>query len=194
MKNKIWLFIDQANLWSAYKKVWKIIDFRKLLIFIEKEFNWKIEFKSIYFAYPKEWTRDYDISWIHKFWTFLKKELWFHIKKKELKQIELRNNDWEIVLWLDWSHIIKEKWNLDIELTMDVMQTYNHFDIMVLFSWDSDFYPLVSFLQFKWKKVYVFSTVNNISSELMHHSNKYYDFCEIDEIWWNKLKHRNEKS
>lgn len=191
---KIGLFIDLANLWDSYKKIWKMIDFKKLLEFIEKEFWWHLEFKSVYFAYPEEWTRDYDISWIHKFWTFLKKELWFHVKKKALKVIELRNSEWLILKDEKWKIITKEKWNLDIELTMDVMQTWHHFDIMVLFSWDSDFYCLMNFLQLKWKKIYVFSTQNNISRELKHHSNKYYDYSQIEEIWWCKLKHRNEKS
>jgi uncharacterized LabA/DUF88 family protein len=181
---KIWLFIDQANLWSAYKKVWKMIDFKKLVNYIEREFNWKLEFKNIYFAYPKEWTRDYNVKWIHNFGIKLKKELWFQVKKKPLKTIIVKDSY--------WNPVTIEKGNMDIELTMDVMQTWHHFDIMVLFSWDSDFYNLVLFLLFKQKKVYVFSTENNISFELKHHSSKYYDFCDIKEIWGAKLKHRAE--
>lgn len=192
-KKKIWLFIDQANLWDAYKQIGKMIDFEKLIWYLENEFSWVLIFKAIYFAYPELWTRDYDISGIHKFWTFLKNRLWFHVEKKPLKQIELRDKDGNILYDEFWSKVLKEKWNLDIELTMDVMQNWEDFNIIVLFSWDSDFYPLVKFLQFHWKKVYVFSTKNNISSELKRHSNKYYDFCEIAEIWGCKLKHRNEK-
>jgi uncharacterized LabA/DUF88 family protein len=65
---------------------------------------------------------------------------------------------------------------------------------MILFSGDSDFDCLVSFLLLKGKKVYVFSTENNISNELMHHSSKYYDFCKIDNIWGKKLEYRAEKT
>lgn len=180
MQNKkIGLFIDYANLLSSMKKNNKFIDFSKLLTFLENEFGWKMEFKSIYFAYPEINTRDYDVSWIHNFARFLNAQLWFHIKKKPLKQIEIRDSKWKIILNGDWSPSVIEKWNLDIELTMDVMQTWHHFDIMVLFSGDSDFQCLTEFLLWKDKEVYVFSTMWNISSELKTHSTKYYDIKNL---------------
>ncbi len=178
-KKRIWVFIDYANLLTSMKKIWKFIDFKKLIEFLWDEFKWTLEFKSIYLAYPKVNTRDYDVNWIHKFSCFLNKELWFYIKKKALKQIEIRDIDWNIMFWNNWKPIIKEKWNLDIELTMDVMQTWHHFDIMILFSWDSDFQCLTDFLIWKWKKVYIFSTLWNISSELKTHSTKYYDINNL---------------
>ncbi len=120
---KLALFIDYANLWSTYKQIWKTIDFIKLINYLEKEFEWKLEFKSIYFAYPKESTRNYDVSWIHKFSHFLSKELGFHIKKK----------------------------------------------------------------------VYVFSTQWQISSELKIHSSKYYDIINLPEDIFNwKLRYRDK--
>lgn len=190
---KIWLFIDYANLLSSMRNIWKSIDFKKLIKYLENEFWWNFEFKSIYFAYPKVETRSHDVSWIHKFSYFLNKELWFHIKKKPLKQIEIRDNDGNIILWQDGSPIMKEKWNLDIELTMDVMQTWHHFDIMILFSWDSDFQCLTDFLLWKHKKVYIFSTLWNISSELKTHSSKYYDIKNLPDDLFIKAK-SNEKT
>jgi len=189
MKRKIWLFIDYANLLDSTKRIWKMIDFRKLIIFLESEFEWKLEFKSIYFAYPLENTRDYDVSWIHKFSHFLASELWFYIKKKPLKQIEQRDSKGNIILDTEWNPQIIEKWNLDIELAMDVMQTWHHFDVMILFSWDSDFQCLTDFLLWKWKKVYIFSTLWNISRELKNHSTKYYDLKNLpDSIYTTPRK------
>lgn len=179
MDKKIWLFIDYANLLSSTKRIGSTFDFKKLCNFLSKEFGWKLEFQSIYFAYPKESTRDYDVSWMHRFSHFLARELWFHVKKKPLKQIEQRDLSWNILYGEDGIPLIKEKWNLDIEITMDVMQTWHHFDIMVLFSWDSDFSCLTDFLLWKWKKVYIFSTTWNISTELRNRSTKYYDIAEL---------------
>lgn len=190
---KIWLFIDYANLLSSMRNIWKSLDFKKLVKYLENEFWWTLEFKSIYFAYPKVDTRNYDVSWIHKFSCFLNKELWFYTKKKPLKQIELRDIDWNIIIWKDWKILMKEKWNLDIELTMDVMQTWHHFDIMILFSWDSDFQCLTDFLLWKSKKVYVFSTLWNISSELKTHSSKYYDIKNLPNELFMRLR-ENEKT
>ncbi len=190
---KIALFIDQANLWGSYKRVGSLIDFKLLLEYLEKTFDGKVIVKNIYFAYPWDWTRDYDVKWIHRFWVFLKKELWFRVVKKELKRIEVRDEKNNIVLDKDWKVIYKEKWNLDVELVMDVMKTQDMFDEMVLFSWDSDFQPLVSYLLFKWKKVYVFSTPWNASSELVHWSSKYFDITKIAWIYRDKLHFKNEK-
>ena len=95
---KIALFIDQANLWGSYKRVGSLIDFKLLLEYLEKTFDGKVIVKNIYFAYPWDWTRDYDVKWIHRFWVFLKKELWFRVVKKELKRIEVRDEKNNIVL------------------------------------------------------------------------------------------------
>lgn len=146
-------------------------------------------FKNTYFAYPEEWTREYDVNWIHKLGTFLKKGLWFHVKKKALKRIEVRDEKGDPVI-KDGKKIYREKWNLDVEIVMDVMQTWHHFDVMVLVSGDSDFEPLCRFLIWKWKKVYVLSTKWNVSSELINGSSKYYDISLIPEIFWNELRHR----
>ena len=181
--NKLWIFIDYANMISSCKKIWKNLDFKKLVVHLENKFNWKAIFKSIYYAYPKPWTREngYDYSKIHNIATFLKKQLSFHIKKKVLKKIELRDNNENIIKDEKWNNKYIEKWNLDIELTMDIMQKWENFDALIIFSWDSDFKCLLEFLIWKQKKVYVFSTTWNISSELKNHSSKYYDIKNFPE-------------
>ena len=191
---KIALFIDYANLWASYKKLGKMLDFRELHSFLESELRWKLEIKYIYFAYPESGTRDYNVSGIHKFAVFLEKELWFNIVKKPLKLIEVRDSAGKVVLNWSGKPTIVEKWNLDIELSMDVMQTWNNFDKMVLFSWDSDFKCISDFLIKNNKEVFVFSTLWNISSELMKGSSKYYDLVDLPEkIFISKLQHRSQR-
>jgi uncharacterized LabA/DUF88 family protein len=70
---------------------------------------------------------------------------------------------------------------------MDVMQTWQHIDKMILFSWDSDFKCITDFLLWKKKKVYVFSAEWQISTELKRHSTKYYDLKKIPKklFSWN---------
>ena len=193
--NKIGLFVDYANLLSSCRRIWKNFDFKKLIFYLEEKFNWKFEFKFIYFAYPEKSIRSYDVSWIHKFAYFLKKDLNFCIKKKPLKQIKIKNDKWNLILSKYWNSTIIEKWNLDIELTMDIMQTWKKLDSIILFSWDSDFMCLTKFLLLKRKKVHVFSTKWNISNELKIHSSKYYDIKKLSKdlfIW--KFKQKNKKS
>ncbi len=183
---KLGIFVDYANLLDSSRRIGKNLDFRKLIEFLEKDFNSISEFKCIYFAYPEEWTRHewYNYKGVHNFSVFLQKELWFHVKKKPLKIIEQRDRNGKILQDENWENMTVEKWNLDIELTMDVMQTWHHFDSMILFSGDSDFSCLAEFLIWKWKKVYVFSTLWNISTELKTHSSKYYDIKDLpDEVF-----------
>lgn len=177
---KIWLFIDYANLLASLKRRnIEFIDFEKLIKYIEIDLNWSCLNKFIYFAYPENWTRNYEVSWIHKFWVFLNKWLGFNVIKKPLKQIELRDEDWKHLYDNDEKIIIKEKWNLDIELTMDIMLNWMSYDIIVLFSWDSDFKCLTEFLLNNWKLVYIYSTIWNISNELMENSTEYFDIKDL---------------
>ena len=63
--------------------------------------------------------------------------------------------------------------------------------LAIIFSGDSDFLALANFIKARGKKVFVFSSRNNISKELISGSNKYVDILEIpDDIWRNKLNHR----
>jgi len=52
----------------------------------------------------------------------------------------------------------------------------------------------VTYLKNRDKKVYIFSSKNNISEELRTGGNGYFDVLEIKEdIWGRELKHRAEK-
>ena len=146
-ENIIYIFIDASNLWEVQKAKGKFFDYEKLRNFIKEKFNSPIIKVFYYTAYPAEGTRDYSLDGRHKFYTFLKKGLGFMIRKKELKRISVVTKNGEGV---------EEKGNMDVEITIDALHNIEKYNIAVLFSGDSDFLALVSYLRRADKKVYIF--------------------------------------
>jgi len=181
----IYTFIDASNLWEAQKAKGRFFDYEKLRNFIKREFNSSIIKIFYYTAYPADGTRDYSIEGKHKFFTFLKKGLGFIVRKKELKRISVIT---------ELGESIEEKGNMDVEIAIDTMHYIKKYNVAVLFSGDSDFLALVTYLKNRGKKVYTFSSKNNISEELRTGGNGYFDVLEIKEdIWGRELRHRAEK-
>jgi len=84
---------------------------------------------------------------------------------------------------------------MDVEITVDAMHHLDKYGIAVFFTGDSDFLALVSYLRNHEKKVYIFSSKNNVSQELRTGGDGYFDVLELEEdIWGKKLKYRKEKS
>ena len=181
----IYVFIDASNLWEAQKAKGRFFDYEKLRNFIKREFNSSIIKIFYYTAYPADGTRDYSIEGKHKFFTFLKKGLGFIVRKKELKRISVIT---------ELGESIEEKGNMDVEIAIDTMHYIKKYNVAVLFSGDSDFLALVTYLKNRGKKVYIFSSKNNISEELRTGGNGYFDVLEIKkDIWGRELRHRTEK-
>jgi len=135
-------------------------------------------------AYPSEGTRTYSLDGKHKFYTYLKKGLGFEVRKKPLKRIAIIDEHGEV---------IQEKGNMDVEMTIDAMHHSDKYHTAVLFTGDSDFLALVTYLKRGGKKVYVFSSRNNISQELKTGADGYKDLLGIEEdIWGKDLKRRVE--
>ena len=89
---------------------------------------------------------------------------------------------------------IEEKGNMDVEITIDAIHHMQKYDTAILFSGDSDFLALVKYIRGNGKKVYIFSSKNNISEELRTGGDGYFDVLKIDrDIWGPELRHRAEK-
>ena len=77
----------------------------------------------------------------------------------------------------------KIKGNMDIELTVDALETAAHVDHIVLFSGDGDFRPMVEALQRKGCRVSVVSTIRSqppmIADDLRRQAD---NFIELDEL------------
>lgn len=186
MKKVVYVFIDASNLWAAQKAKGKSFDYEKLKRYIQEKYE-ATEIQVFYYtAYPAEGTRGYSLDGRHKFFTFLKKGLGFVVRKKELKRIS--------VLSEQGNESIQEKGNMDVEMTIDAMHYMKKYDLSVFFTGDSDFLALAAYLRNGGKKVYVFSSKNNISQELRTGADGYTDVLTIEsDIWGKDLKYRTEK-
>ena len=182
----VFVFIDASNLWEVQKAKGQNLDFVKLRKYLSQRYKTSEISFFYYTAYPGIGTRSYDTSRKHKFYAYLKLELGFTVRKKELKQIpsESSTHDDGMI----------EKGNMDVELTIDAVHNSKKFDTAILFTGDSDFLALVKFLHARNKKVYIFSSRNNVSSELLTGGDGYTDILHIPEdIWREKLIHRKDK-
>src|SRR3989344_9336506 len=180
--NAIYVFVDASNLWEAFKAKGRFLDFEKTIKYIKEKFG-GTSIKAFYYtAYPAEGTRDYSLDGKHKFFTYLKKGLGFVVRKKELKRISIITKQGEAV---------QEKGNMDVEITIDAIHHMKKYDTAVFFSGDSDFLALLTYLRNGKKKVYVFSSKNNISEELRTGADGYTDVLMVtDDIWGRDLKYR----
>ena len=159
----------------------KFIEYKKLKAYFINNFSAnKVEI-FYYDAYPKDGTREYNLEGKHKFYTYLKKGLGFVVRKKELKRISVIGENGESII---------EKGNMDVEITIDALHNLNKYDMAVLFSGDADFLALVNYLKNHGRKVYIFSSKDNISRELKTGGNGYFDLKDINEIWGKDLKYR----
>jgi uncharacterized LabA/DUF88 family protein len=183
-ENIVGVFIDASNLWEAQKAKGKFLDYEKLVAYIKSKYQGTLVKVFFYTAYPAEGTRTYSLAGKHKFFTFLKKGLGFEVRKKELKRITVIDEHGEA---------IQEKGNMDVEITIDAVHHGKKFNVAVLFTGDSDFLALVTYLKNGGKKVYVFSSKNNISQELRTGADGYVDILNIeDDVWGREIKRRQE--
>jgi len=184
MNNRVCVFIDASNLWQAQKAKGRLFDYEKTVNFLKLKFAATSTKCFYYTAYPADGTRSYDLNGKHKFFTFLKKGLGFVVRKKELKRISIITEAGEMY---------EEKGNMDVEMTIDTMHFFVNYDTAIFFTGDSDFLALITYLRVGGKKVFVFSSKNNVSQELKTGSDGYYDVLNIaDDIWGKELKHRAE--
>lgn len=173
------VFIDASNLWQAQKAKGHSLDYEKLKFFLKKKYKAESITIFYYTAYPANGTRSYDLNKKHAFYTYLKKGLGFIVQKKELKRITIHTEDGDV---------IKEKGNMDVEMTIDIIHTMKDYDTAILFSGDSDFLALVSYVRRIKKKVYIFSSKNNISEELRTGADGYIDILKVvDDVWGRPL-------
>ena len=181
-QNTVYVFIDASNLWQAQKAKGKMFDYEKLKIFLKTKFE-ASEIQIFYYtAYPAEETRDHSLDGKHKFFTYLKKGLEFIVRKKELKRITIHS---------EIGDSIQEKGNMDVEMTIDIIHYMKKYDTALLFTGDSDFLALVTYIKNAGKKAYIFSSRNNVSQELRTGGDGYFDVLNLEgDIWGRDLKHQ----
>ena len=180
----VYIFIDASNLWQSQKSKGKMFDYEKLNNYLRNKFSASKVKVFYYTAYPAEGTRTYSQDGKHKFFTYLNKGLGYIVRKKELKRITTHSQNGDS---------IQEKGNMDVEMTIDIIHSLKEYDIAVLFSGDSDFLALVSYVKNNGRKVYIFSSKNKISQELRTGGDGYFDILNItDDIWGRELQYKNK--
>lgn len=183
-KKIIYVFIDASNVWSVIKSKKQFLEYKNLKKYFAKKFETDSVVIFYYDAYPEIGTREYDLGGKHKFYTYLKKGLGFIVRKKPLKRISILTDD--------LGESIKEKGNMDVEITIDAVHNLNKYDEAVFFTGDCDFLALVTYIKNKNKKVYIYSTKDHVSHELKTGGDGYTDIKDIKEIWGKELKHRKK--
>lgn len=184
MKKTVYVFIDASNLWAVQKSKGKMFDLAKLKKFLKDEHGASSIKVYYYDAYPKPDTRDHDVSGKHKFYVYLEKALGFVVRKKPLKQIRVET---------ERGVVIEEKGNMDVELAIDVVNQIKSYDEALLFTGDSDFLALIRYIHARDRKVQVYSSRNNVSSELRTGADGYTDILKItDDIWRDEVRRREK--
>ena len=160
VKGRTAVFIDASNIYHSQKHLGFQIDFKKLLGYFKKE----TVLSSIYFytAYDPEHKKQ------KSFLDFLD-IIGYRIRTKKVKFIKDKDNH------SGGFH----KGNLDVELTMDVLENKDDYETIILVSGDSDFAPLLQLMKTKYdKKCLVMATKYNISIELIKCA-KYVNFSKL---------------
>jgi uncharacterized LabA/DUF88 family protein len=162
--NKIALFIDGANLYSAAKALGFDIDYKRLLT----EFQSRgALLRAFYYTAVIE---DQEYSALRPLTDWLNYN-GYSVVTKPAKE------------FVDAGGRRKIKGNMDIELAVDAMELAGHIDQMVLFSGDGDFRPLVEAVQRRGVHVTVVSTLVSqppmIADELRRQADVFTDLTEL---------------
>lgn len=163
-REKIALFIDGANLYSAARSLGFDIDYKRLLaVFAQKGYL----LRAHYYTAMAE---DQEFSTLRPLIDWLDYN-GYTVVTKPLKE------------FYDQSGRRKVKGNIDIELVIDAMEIAESVDHIVLFSGDGDFRRLAEALQRKGKKVSVVSTLQTqppmIADDLRRQADH---FIELNEL------------
>ncbi len=162
------VFIDGANLYATAKALGFDIDYKKLLLKFQTNYN---ILRAYYYTALSE-SEEYSsvrplIDWLdYNGYTIVTKPI------KEFYDSLGRR---------------KVKGSMDIELAIDALSMADHIDHMVLFSGDGDFKKLAEAMQRKGKKVTVISTVTTqppmVADDLRRAADQFVDLADLtDEI------------
>lgn len=168
---RVYVFVDFGNVRPWAKELWpeenkfrisQEIDIAKLAEII----NWIFPIKRLFYygrylentSLPKEHenNKKYRASM-------------FRLDKARKNGFEVKTKDIKMIPHYDEFGVFLNKvpkCNFDVEITMDMITKSEKYDTVMLFSGDSDFGGLLSYLKSKGKKVVVVCTRNRMSKEL----------------------------
>ncbi len=164
---RVALFIDGANLYSAAKTVGVEIDYRKLL----EEFRKRGRLIRAYYFTALVENDDYSpirplVDWLQY--------NGFNVITKSAREFTDRDGRRRV------------KGDMDVEITVDMMNLANHLDHIVLFSGDGDLTRVVQAVKDKGVRVSVVSTVKTqpamISDDLRRAADTFIDLTDLAKL------------
>ena len=164
---RIALFIDGANLYSAAKALQFDIDYKRLLALFRQKGQLV---RALYYTALAE---DQEYSSIRPLIDWLDYNGYSMVTKptKEFTDSMGRR---------------KLKGNMDIELAVDAMRLSESIDHIVIFSGDGDFKSLVAALQQKGRRVSVVSTLQTqppmVADELRRQADQFIDLADLEQM------------
>ncbi|BAQ60248.1 hypothetical protein GM3708_654 [Geminocystis sp. NIES-3708] len=160
LRDRISIFVDGNNMFYAQQKNGWFFDPRKVIDFFSEESGFML-INSFWYTGLKDSQdqrgfRDALIS------------LGYTVRTKILKEY-----------YDDSSGRFSQKANLDIEIVVDMFNTVDQYDRVVLFSGDGDFERAIELLRSKNTHITVVSTDGMIARELRNATDRYIDLNEI---------------
>lgn len=154
------LFVDAENLYFIQKGLGWEIDFEKLYNFFDTHFS---IYNAFYYTVvaPDQETYEEKTQFLDSLAV-----AGYTVRRKHLKIIHA--GDKQI-----------RKGNVDIEMVVDMFNTKDLYDVIVLFSGDSDFERALELLRSYGKEIIVVSARGYVSRELINAADKYTDLAVL---------------
>lgn len=165
--DRLALFIDGANLYSAAKNLGFDIDYRKLL----EEFKKRSVLVRAYYYTALVENEEY--SPIRPLVDWLDYNGYRLVTKAAREFVDNQG---------------RKRWrgDMDVEIAVDMLEMADHADHLVLFSGDGDFRRLVEAVQRKGSRVTVVSTVKSqppmVSDELRRQADNFVDLADLADL------------
>jgi uncharacterized LabA/DUF88 family protein len=165
--DRLALFIDGANLYSAAKNLGFDIDYRKLL----EEFRKRSVLVRAYYYTALVENEEY--SPIRPLVDWLDYNGYRLVTKPAREYVDSQG---------------RKRWrgDMDVEIAVDMLEMADHADHLVLFSGDGDFRKLVEAVQRKGSRVTVVSTVKSqppmVSDELRRQADNFVDLADLADL------------
>jgi len=167
VKPKAGVFVDASNTYFSEKRAgWKI-DYAKLRVYLSQEFA--VEFMRYYVAVPNKSDKEAykgKMSYLEKIRDAIE------VIEKPLKYIKEKI----VIDGKTISRVIR-KGDVDVDITVDVMNNAPDLDVVIILSGDSDYLALRNDIIGKRKKILFMAHKRNLSTELT--AGKYITFNRL---------------
>ncbi len=177
-QERIGMFIDGANLYATARALGFDIDYKRLLEYFKGDSYYLI--RAMYYTALLE---DQEYSPIRPLVDWLDYNGYTMVTKPTKE-------------FTDSTGRRKVKGNMDVELTVDIMEMSKHLDHVVLFSGDGDFRRLVESVQRKGVRVTVVSTIRSqppmVADELRRQADIFVDLFDMKSEIQRDIPQREE--